>query len=401
MKLGIRHAVAVGVIAVSGIAAFACATSGPAATTAAGNDDALPAPAHIHGSPPPPPAPLRDGERFQTIGLAQPFQPAPPPGGTDEYRCFLIDPGLTEPAFIMGSQFLPQNAEIVHHAIMYMVAPSQVAHAKQIDADTPGDGWECFGGTGLSPGLSAVGDTYLGGWAPGSKETLMSTLAGYPVEAGTQIVLQIHYNLLSTRGKPGPTDQSTMRLRLMSGTNPAVVPLKALRLAAPIELPCTPQENGPLCDRNKALDDLVKRTGEEARSFVNALDLLCNGGRAPVPGVTQHCDTRVREPALVFSVGPHMHLLGRSLKVELNPGTPNAKVLLDQEAFNFDDQSTVPLAEPVKLNPGDTLRVTCTHDASLRAQLPELKVLQPRYVVWGDGTSDEMCLATLVATTRI
>ena len=49
--------------------------------------------------------------------------------------------------------------------------------------------------------------------------------------------------------------------------------------------------------------------------------------------------------------------------------------------------------------PGDTLRVTWTHDAALRSMLPELKPLQPRYVMWGDGTSDEMCLA-IMATAR-
>jgi hypothetical protein len=53
---------------------------------------------------------------------------------------------------------------------------------------------------------------------------------------------------------------------------------------------------------------------------------------------------------------------------------------------------------PVDLNPGDTLRVTCTHDATLRRQLPALSKLPPRYVVWGDGSSDEMCLGLLSAT---
>jgi protein involved in polysaccharide export with SLBB domain len=91
-----------------------------------------------------------------------------------------------------------------------------------------------------------------------------------------------------------------------------------------------------------------------------------------------------------------MHLLGRSIKVELNPDTPAAQTLLDVPAFNFDDQNAVPLAQPVLVSPGDVLRVTCSHDASLRRQLPELKPLPPRYVVWGDGTSDEMCLGIVI-----
>src|SRR5215203_2646006 len=63
-----------------------------------------------------PAAPLRDGERFVTVSMPEPYTPAAPSGGTDEYRCFLVDPGLTRTAFLTGSQFLPQNAAIVHHA---------------------------------------------------------------------------------------------------------------------------------------------------------------------------------------------------------------------------------------------------------------------------------------------
>ena len=95
-----------------------------------------------------------------------------------------------------------------------------------------------------------------------------------------------------------------------------------------------------------------------------------------------------------------MHLLGRSMKVELNPGTPGARTLLDVPAFDFDDQKLRPLPSPVDLSPGDTLRVTCTHDAGLRRQLPALSKLAPRYVVWGGGSSDEMCLGLLTATVR-
>ena len=384
------------VLAVLTLAA-GCGKSAPQAAPAAAD---APYVGHHSTATIPPPQPLRAGERFEAVNLARAYQPKPPHGGTDEYRCFLIDPKLTERSFITGTQFLPQNLEIVHHAILYSVKPSEVAHAKQVDDASPGDGWQCFGGTGLNTSFLNSGDTYLGGWAPGGKETLVGGIAGYPVDPGTQVVLQVHYNLLSTSGKPGPTDQSSMRLRLMPGTAD-VTPLEALRIIAPIELPCTASESGPLCDRTKAVEDLVARTGPGARTMVNQLNQFCNKGNPPVGGVTQHCDVPVREAALVYSVAPHMHLLGRSISVELNPGRPDARMLLDQKAFNFDDQTQQPLAQPVRLNPGDVLRVTCTHDASLRAQLPELKVLQPRYVVWGDGTSDEMCLATLITTPKV
>jgi hypothetical protein len=378
----------------------ACGSASPAAPPAGGAGETS---SHAHGGPPPPAAPLRDGERFQEVGLERPYRPAPPEGGTDEYRCFLIDPKLTEAAYLIGSQFLPQNTEIVHHGIFYSVPASAVDQAKSVDAKTEGDGWQCFGGSGLDGPDSAGGDdrsSYIGAWAPGHAETLIGDRTGYRIEPGSQIVLQVHYNLLANNGKPGPTDQSSMRLRLAPGTAD-VTPLVGALLPGPIELPCTPEESGPLCDREAAIADLVKRTGAEARQEVDRLNKRCNQGKQPVAGDTQHCDYRIPQPVLLYAITPHMHLLGRSISVELNPGTPTARMLLDQPAYNFDDQSERVLPQPVRINAGDTVRVTCTHDATQRAKLPQLKTLKPRYVVWGDGTSDEMCLAILTVTAKV
>jgi len=357
---------------------------------------------HAHGGPPPAAAALRAGERFEQVGLAAPYRPVPPEGGTDEYRCFLIDPKLTEAAYLTGSQFLPQNAEIVHHGIFYSVPASGVDHANSVDAKVEGGGWQCFGGSGLDDPGSADGEgaSYVGAWAPGHAETLIGDRTGYRLEPGSQIVLQVHYNLLATNGKPGPTDQSSIRLRLMPGTA-EVTPLGGALLPSQIELPCTPQESGPLCDRAAAIADLVKRTGAGAREEVDGLNQLCNQGKPPVAGNTQHCDHQVRTPVLLYAITPHMHLLGRAMSVELNPGTPTARMLLDEPAYNFDDQSERVLPQPMRINAGDTVRVTCTHDATARSKLPQLKPLLPRYVVWGDGTSDEMCLAVLTVTAKV
>src|SRR5689334_12173666 len=62
--------------------------------------------AHADGSSAPPQA-LRAGERFLDLRTAEAYTPAPPEGGgTDEYRCQAIDPGLTEAAFLTGTQFM-------------------------------------------------------------------------------------------------------------------------------------------------------------------------------------------------------------------------------------------------------------------------------------------------------
>ena len=394
MRFDSRHMVIIAAITTTiGLVAACGSTSGPTASEPAG---AAAEELHHTGATAPPPQPLRAGERFQQISMAQPYKPVPPAGGTDEYRCFLIDPHLTKKTFITGSQFLPVNGDIVHHAIMYRVQPGDVQRAKDVDARDEGDGWTCFGGPGVGSGGQAFGSdqAWVGAWAPGGHETLLGTDLGYAMEPGAQIVMQIHYNLLATDGTPGPLDQSALRLRLNDSA--AIRPLRTTLLPAPIELPCAPQESGPLCDREQAVADVAVRFGLPARVMVNGLNYTCSRNVEPKPGPTQHCDIKVRQAGVLYSVAGHMHLLGRSIKVELNPGTPKAQTLLDVPAFDFDDQSARPLAKPVTVKPGDTYRVTCTHDATLRARLPELQKLKPRYVVWGDGTSDEMCLGIVV-----
>jgi hypothetical protein len=35
-----------------------------------------------------------------SLAMAEPYTPSAPRGGTDDYRCFVIDPGPTERAFL-------------------------------------------------------------------------------------------------------------------------------------------------------------------------------------------------------------------------------------------------------------------------------------------------------------
>ena len=53
---------------------------------------------------------------------------------------------------------------------------------------------------------------------------------------------------------------------------------------------------------------------------------------------------------------------------------------------------------PVPPSPGAEVRVTCRHDPGLRSMLPALAGSPPRYVTWGEGTADEMCLGILSYT---
>ena len=340
-RMGRRILAVATVVAVAGASA-ACGG------TPAERPAAAPASASVHSghgqAAPPVQAPLRAGERFVTLQMPQPYTPVAPNGGTDEYRCFLVDPKLTTKAYLTGSQFLPQNADIVHHAIFFRIAPQHVAEARRLDQKTPGEGWQCFGDSGID------GDVWVAHWAPGANEVLLGSDLGYEMPPGSQLVMQVHYNLLATGGKPGSSDRSSIRLRLADGSTPMTA-LNTFKLPAPIELPCTAQESGPLCDRAAAIKDVTKRFGEDVGGSADGLAQRCSGGH-PVPGNTQHCDLPAEGPATVYAAAGHMHLLGRSIKIELNPGTPGAQTLLDIPQYNFDDQALRPLKEPVHIKKG-------------------------------------------------
>ena len=394
------------VAAVAVLTGCAAAASTPAATTAAPATGATSAagatpataatPTHGHAAPTDQPAPLQAGERFTTVSAARPYTPDPPGGGTDEYRCFLVDPGLRAPAYLTGSQFRPSNVGIVHHAILFRVPAADVPAARKLDRDDDGDGWTCFGGTGIAgsdPGSALdEGSDWIAAWAPGGRgEEPTPPGTGYRLEPGAQLVMQVHYNLLNAA--PGQSDKPGVTLRLMAGTAP-LVPLRTTLLPAPVELPCPGGATGGLCDRAAAVFDVIRRFGLDSGATVAGLTLLCRPDGKPRPGDTQTCDHRVDQPGHVYALAGHMHLLGTRITVQLNPGRPGARTLLDVDPYNFHDQRSVPLPKPVTVQAGDTLRVTCTHDASLRQQV--LPGVAPRYVVWGDGTTDEMCLGIVI-----
>jgi Copper type II ascorbate-dependent monooxygenase, C-terminal domain len=201
--------------------------------------------------------------------------------------------------------------------------------------------------------------------------------------------MQVHYNLL--RGdKP-------VRAKLRLYTVPASTALKPLNLdlmPAPPDIPCPAGVSGPLCNRAASLADLGRRFGASAIGFDNVIESIC--GRNPVDppgGDTTSCTWPMGGGRTIVRLGVHMHLLGRGMKIVLDPGTPKAKTLLDVTNYNFDYQRSYTLKTPVATSPGDSIGITCTYDPTLRQQLPQLRKLPPRYVTWGDGSSDEMCLA--------
>jgi len=337
-----------------------------------------------------------------SVGLTEAYTPTPQGSSTDDYRCFLIDTGIPEDRFITGVRFLPDNPEVVHHAILYRVTPGQLSAAQARDDQEPEQGWSCFGG----PDLPAVaGDDavrsldsapWLAAWAPGGREYRYPEGTGVFLSAGSSVILQVHYNTLAGTGP----DMTSVQLRTESGDKD-LRRLETVLLPAPVELPCAPDESGPLCDREAAVSDTIERFGGDALRTIFGLQFICGGDlENPRAGATQSCTHVMDSDMTVYSAAGHMHLLGRSISIVANAGTPREQTLLDVEKYDFDRQGGIPLEKPYDLKTGDTVTVTCTHDTSLRQLLPALQDTEPRYIVWGDGTTDEMCLGIMTVAPK-
>jgi len=334
--------------------------------------------------------PLRAGERRVTVRMPAAYTPSAPTGvGTDDYRCFLLDPKVAKDSFVTGFDVHPGNPDVVHHVILFRVPPEHVDDAERKDAETPGQGWTCFGTSGLAADGSIDDAPWLGAWAPGGSERLYGKGLGEDFAAGSRIIMQVHYNLL----QGAAPDTSAAELRLSE--DPSTVALQTQLLPAPVELPCRTGKGGDLCDRADALADVKARFGDGPGSLADNLHLLCGG--AP-PGPEQSCTREITAPETIRGVAGHMHLLGSKIRIEVNPGTPRARTILDIPVWDFDNQGSKP-TPPIRLARGDTVKVTCTHRQDLRDRLPAFETQRKdRYVLWGEGTTDEMCLGILLVT---
>jgi hypothetical protein len=270
-----------------------------------------------------------------SLMLPEPFTPSITL--EDDYRCFVLDPGLTESTFVTGIQVEPGNANLVHHVILY-TDPAQNSLA--MDAAEDGPGYTCFGG----PGYNNTG--VIGGWAPGQGTVWMPEGVGLRLNPDTPVVAQIHYHAVNA---PGESDQTVI------------------------------------------LMDTADQVDKEG-----FLVPLAHQGIDIPAGVSSHVETRQFSinfglDATLWGGTPHMHLLGSSIRITVQPPDSDEEVcLIDVPEWDFDYQNFYQFEEPVTIQNGSTITMECIYDNS--AQNPNQPADPPVDVDWGDGTNDEMCL---------
>ena len=311
----------------------------------------------------------------------------------DDYRCQVheIEDPEGDGTWVTGMGFEPDQLEIVHHSIVFRVPAEGMAEARRLEALDPQPGWQCFG----TANMATDGVISIGGWAPGQQPRVYPEGVGIHLQPGDFIVNQIHYHY----DDEAPADLSalvfdTLSTEELEARDEPMTSIAGRSYLTPAEGPCTPEESGPLCDRDTMLDDIADRFGFGARFIPDALIARCGGDReefAQLDGTVfrSSCDLPAADYGTLFSVLGHMHEFGAAYRMTLNPDTPEERVLLDIPNWSFEWQLYYVPVETIRIEPGDVIRYECTWDRE-NAAMPE-----PRYITWNEGTYDEMCFSSV------
>jgi hypothetical protein len=288
------------------------------------------------------------------LPMTEPYTPQP---RTDDYRCFVVDWPGTEPVYITAYQVEPGRKELVHHVILSSAAGAAAPQASTLDAGEAGPGYTCFGSSGV------LGAQTVGGWVPGVRGVELPEGAGIRMEPGSKLIVQVHYNTLSTDA-PGE-DLTSVAFRVQDSVEHPMAALLMLDLAwlFPGQMAIPAGESSVVHETTFSGSDLAWA----ARAI----------------------DASPSAPITLHRVGLHMHLLGRSASLMVERPGEAPTCLLDIPDWDFHWQGSYNLAEPVVLQPEDVLHLSCEWDNSAPGA---------EMVDWGENTGDEMCLASLYVT---
>ncbi len=291
-----------------------------------------------------PPQPVySDGWKLGTpdlvVKMAKPFHI--PASGNDLFTFSVIPLNLPGGEYVTGFEYRPGNRRVVHHMIAFLDSSG----AAQELADQKGDGatYLSFGGPGFVP----TGG--IGGWAPGATPRLLPDGTGHPVKPGSDVVMNIHYH---PTGR-AETDQGELALYF------AKKPVKQVVVSYPL--------------RNRDIDipagdaDYIRTA-----AITTPVDVTLQG------------------------VTPHMHTLGREMKVTATFADGRKQQLIDISDWDWNWQDQFQYLTPIKLPRGTKVDLWARYDNS--ASNPRNPQTTPKRVTYGEQTSNEMCIAFLALT---
>ncbi|MGI9471282.1 MAG: redoxin domain-containing protein [Rubripirellula sp.] len=263
-----------------------------------------------------------------------------PARGPDIRQYFVIPTGIVEDRLIAAIEFRPGTPQAVHHASFFL----DTHHSgRKLDQADPSPGYEGFGG----PRFESQGT--LSSWFPGMTPRRLPTGMGRLFPAGSDIVAELHY---VTTGKP-EQDRSTIGLHFARSSAKQVV----------VEV--------------QVGNKKINIPGGAERHLERAMY------RLPV-------DTTL------LDMVPHMHVLGREMKVWTRSPDGSTTPLMWIKDWDFNWQSQYSFAQPIHLSKGTELIVDAWYDNS--AKNPLNPNSPPKTVRWGDDSTDEMLLCHFQCT---
>ncbi len=262
--------------------------------------------------------------------------------GNDVYREFVMQQVFDEDKFISSLEFQPENRAVVHHIVLYF---DPTGKAAQMDGKEKEPGYSVSGA-----GIGVFGEQFVQAWVPGGTPYALPKGTAYRLRKGTRIVIQVHYH------KDGKVEEDRSRVSVRFADRSQVE--KELRTAA-------------------LINPIFQLKPGDSHTEVKC-------------GLTLPID------ATIWSVFPHMHLLGREMKLtaKLPDGTDKPLVWVSDWDFNW--QETYRYKEPVHLPKGTHISLLAIYDNS--EHNPRQPTHPPALVTWGEQTTDEMCIGFLQFT---
>jgi mono/diheme cytochrome c family protein len=262
--------------------------------------------------------------------------------GDDEYRNFVLDPGNKETLWVRGIDVRPGNRKVVHHVIAY-IDTSGKAEKLAANDSTGNNSYVTFGGPGFTPRGS------LGGWAPGVSVYETGDEVAFEIPPGAKVVMQVHYH------RSGVDEKDKTKLGLYLSKQK---PKKRLELAW----------------------------------LANFIFRLQPGNDNQKVTLTY----TVPKDSTIYGAMPHMHLLGKSMKAEIQYADGTKEPLVWVKDWDFNWQLQYMLKQPKKLPKGTKIYVEGYYDNSEKN--PNNPNSPPKLVTWGEQTTDEMFLLVVPYT---
>jgi mono/diheme cytochrome c family protein len=265
-------------------------------------------------------------------------EPTPiPADGRDVYFNVILPLKVPQGKYIKAAEFRPGNRRVVHHAVLFVDTSGK---ARERDEAEPGPGFHA----GSPPGRFMPGS--LGVWTPGHNVIPLGEGLSMPWPDNADLVLNLH---LHPSGK-AETEQSSVGFYFTDEP-----PKRSL-----VEV--------MLIDKNIniAPGDKSFKTRDE-------------------------CELPIDME--VLSIFPHMHLIGKEMRVTATRPDGTSQPLFYIDDWDFNWQDLYEYAKPVRLPKGTKIVMEGTHDNS--ADNPQNPHDPPKVVRWGEQSFDEMSIAFL------